>query len=207
MKDNDPSHDVAHVYRVIRNAKKIHASLNKDEINLEKLIVIAALHDCVDHKYVKAEDLPKARGILHSEIVHELKYSPEDAEFILTTIDHISYSTEIKGGAASTSTCPYLAIARDADRLESIGAIGIARCFAYSAATGRVLVTEDFKLETQVKNGSSDFKGNESALIHFYDKLIKLQDMFKTEPGKSMAKQRHEFLLAFLNQVHYELEM
>lgn len=207
MQGNDPSHDIAHVKRVILNAKKIYAASNNKDVDLDTLIAIAALHDCIDHKYVKPEDMIAKRALLHCEMVSELNISAADAEFIISTIENISYSAEVKGGVASTSTCPYLAIARDADRLESIGAIGIARCFAYSAATGRLLVTEDFDAETRAKNGSTDFKGDESAIMHFYEKLVKLQDRFKTDAGKALALQRHEFLLKFLDQVHYELGM
>ncbi len=134
----------------------------------------------------------------------------ETAEFILKTIANISYSSELAGGEAATSTCPYLAIARDADRLDALGAIGAARCFAFSAAKDRLLVTADYQIERLMRlkfleSGGIYPNENQSAIVHFYDKLVNLLPRFKTAPGKRMAQQRHEFILKFLDHIHDEM--
>ena len=206
MKGNDVSHDICHVRRVVKNAQRLLAHTPEwNHLDLEILTAITALHDCIDKKYVKPEDIDKQTLQLRSEIVNELGFTEETADFIIETINMISWSTEKQGGKAATSDDPYLALARDADRLEAIGAIGIARCFAYSAAVNRPLVSESAEVEKKAQAGSLDFHGDESAIIHFYDKLLKLQDRFKTEAGKKEAAKRHEFLQKFLQQISDEI--
>ena len=209
----DVSHDIAHVKRVVLNAKRIFQELeDHDALDLNIVIAIAALHDCLDKKYIGSDSIEQKRAQLHREIVEELRFTTEQAQFILKTVDNVSYSTELAGGEAATSTCPYLAIVRDADRLEAIGAIGAARCFAFSAAKNRLLATEDFEIERRMREAylsgepmSSASHGNESAIVHFYDKLVNLLPRFKTAPGKKLAQQRHDFILAFLDQIHDEM--
>jgi len=208
MQGNDPSHDIAHVHRVVGNAKKIlAASDDYTDVNQDILVAVAGLHDCMDHKYVRTADLPARVAELKLALTSHLGFSESQADFILQTIDNISYTAEMKGGSvAATSDDPYLAIVRDADRLESIGAIGIARCFAYSGAVGRLLATNNFEVEKTARAGTFPDTPNASAVMHFYEKLLKLQDRFKTKAGKKMAAERHAFLLAFLDQIHHELE-
>ena len=209
MKGNDVSHDIAHVCRVVRNAKKILSLSSEDirnKVDIDILVSIAALHDCLDKKYVVADAIPAMRAVLINEIVSELGFDLAQAEFILKTVDNISYSTELLGGEAASSTCAYLAIARDADRLESIGAIGAARCFAYSAAKGRLLATESFEIEKALRNDNTAPHNDESAICHFHDKLVHLLPRFRTKPGREMAEQRHNFILSFLDQIHSELD-
>ena len=212
MQHNDVSHDIAHVRRVIYNGKKIWRESSEDvrnKVDLDILVAICALHDCLDRKYLQISKLDELRSNLLLKIQEFLGFSLETARFILDTTDLISYSAEIRGGIAATSECPYLAISRDADRLDSIGAIGAARCFAYSAFKNRLLVTEDFKVEnylhqTMAEGRSLDLTKDESAVCHFYDKLIKIKDRMKTVVGRALAIQRHTFLLQFLENLQRE---
>jgi uncharacterized protein len=206
--DNDVSHDMAHVRRVVKNALKILEQSDqriKSEIEEPILIAIAALHDCLDKKYVTEAEMPTKLAELKQDMRERLNLNDEQIAFILKTVDMISYTTEKAGGEAATSQCPYLAIARDADRLEAIGAIGAARCFAFSASRGRPLVTETYEAEERIRLDPSAGNKNESAIVHFYDKLINLLPRFKTEPGKAMAQNRHQFLLLFLDQIRSEV--
>ena len=207
MSGNDPSHDIAHANRVVANAKKLLAmSPEANSIDLDVLVTIAALHDCMDHKYVSAESLPARIAKVKTAITNELGFTEAMADYILETIDNISYSKEALGGKAATSDDLYLVLARDADRLESIGAIGIARCFAYSGSVNRLLATNDFQVEKAAAAGTLPEKTNASAVMHFYEKLLNLKTRMKTEAGKRLAEQRHNFLLAFLQQIHLELD-
>jgi len=203
MHGNDVSHDMAHVCRVVKNAKLILKNSEYPEIDQDVLVLIAALHDCTDRKYVTPENLPGRISELKNRI-QDLGFSAKTADFVLSTIENISFTKEKQGGEAATSDDQYLAIAPDADRLDAIGAIGVARCFAYSAAVGRPLATENFAAEIRAKNGNSG--NNESAILHFYEKLIFLKNRFRTPAGLKMAEKRHEFLQIFLAQIHEELE-
>jgi uncharacterized protein len=128
-----------------------------------------------------------------------LEISDEKSHEIFQIIDGISFTTQISGLIPlHLLNNPILAIARDADRLDAIGAIGVARCCAYSALKNRPLLL--CPLENECPPDSPV-----SAVDHFHEKLLKLKDLFLTEPGKSMAQSRHQFLLLFLNQLHSEL--
>ena len=96
---------------------------------------------------------------------------------------------------------PILAIARDADRLDAIGAIGVARCCAYSAVKNRPILLCDILAGPDDKAEASET----SAVAHFHEKLLKLKDLFLTETGRKMAEKRHLFLVEFLQQLESEV--
>jgi uncharacterized protein len=167
-------HDAEHIFRVERIALKI-AELEKG-VALEYVSLLALCHEVGDRKFWPDADFYSVLSDFFSEI--EL---PEDkVKWLNQNIPRISYS---KGMGAN---CPEVAIVQDADRIDAIGAIGIARCFATGAWMNQPIYRE------------TDSSG--SSLEHFNDKLFKLCGKMNTESGRRLARERHEFLEQYYRQ-------
>ena len=198
-KDYDESHDITHHICVVENAffilvdfelnKSIHENyskiiISKKEYNRLMLLIlyVAMLHDTVDHKY--PTNLEFNRKIMNDFLE---KYIPEFKNDILWIINNISYSTEVKYGYPINSD-PILQLARDiisdADKIESIGNIGISRCYQYIIASNPTLTFNEItKLVVQ----------------HCHDKLLKIKDNFiRTKPGLVLAESEHEIIANFV---------
>ncbi len=95
-------------------------------------------------------------------------------------------------------------VVQDADRLDAIGAVGIARCFLYSGRKGQLIYDPD--IEVREEMSKDQYRNDKSSAIHhFYEKLLKLKDLMKTDTGRILAKQRHQFMLQFLDQFFEEM--
>ena len=181
MSQFDASHDYRHVQRVLGLAKSIQAQEQRNtpgkEYRSDIIILSSLLHDVGDKKYLK----PGQNGeTMVQELLVEFGADETVATDVQIIVSHVSYSHEIKNPEKVISCIakyPELAIVQDADRLDAIGAVGVARCFAYTAAVGK---------------NSLDV-----AIAHFEEKLLKLGDMMKTESGKQMAVSRTQRLLDF----------
>lgn len=165
---NSDGHDFDHTMRVYRTAMEIADA----EPGCDRLIVALAalLHDADDYKLFETEDNANARAFLDSQNMDETKTG-----LIYTVINSVSFSK-------NRDRCPDLLegkIVQDADRLDAIGAIGIARTFAYGGKHGRSL---------------------DSSIEHFHEKLLLLKGMMQTEKGKEMAEARHAFMESFLRE-------
>jgi uncharacterized protein len=182
MSKYDNSHDYQHILRVLSNTFRI--LLNEVECNPSiiydqtALFLAALLHDIGDHKYAKpGEDIENQ--VANTLLQHGA--SQQLADKVQIIVKHVSYTHEVKrpsAVAAVLSQYPELAIVQDADRLDAIGAVGIARCFSFGAA----------KMPDQPMN---------RAVEHFGDKLYKLKSMMKTRMGKDMAERRHKTMVEF----------
>jgi len=114
-------------------------------------------------------------------------------------IESVSFS----GGKEKTASTLEAKIVRDADRLDAIGAVGIARTFAFGGAKGRKLY--DWSEVPRTNMTESQYRHEKtSSVTHFYEKLLLLKDLMVTETGKKLALQRHEFMLAFIDQLKIE---
>ncbi len=165
-------HDVEHSLRVYRNARKI-ASCESD-YDEEVVVLAALLHDVDDSKLFETKDNANARGFLNS-----VGISAEKIDKICAVINSVSFSHN----RGRTPESMEGKIVQDADRLDAMGAIGIARTYAYGGSHGRSL---------------------EMSKQHFYDKLLLLKDEMNTEKGRELAQRRHAFLEAFLNELDNE---
>ncbi|KAF1938466.1 hypothetical protein EJ02DRAFT_457852 [Clathrospora elynae] len=192
MSKYDNSHDYQHILRVTSNANRIlQAELNSNpsaKYDTTTLFLAALLHDVGDHKYVKpGEDI-------ENQIANTLLAQGANEELALkvqTIVKHVSYTLEIANPSSVASVLqryPELAIVQDADRLDAIGAVGIARCFSFGAA----------KMPEQPMD---------RAVGHFDLKLYKLAGMMKTDAGKDMAQKRHKVLVEFEKQWKEETEL
>ena len=190
-------HDWFHIERVYKNALLIAASENCD---LEIVQLGALLHDIADSKFHDGDETigPKtARTFLESENV------------VSTTIDHVIAIIEnisFKGGKVERKFSSIeLDIVQDADRLDAIGAIGIARTFNYGGFKNRALYNPE--IAPNLFMTKDEYKKNEAPTInHFYEKLLLLKDKMNTQTGKQIAQDRHRYMEDFLEQFYAEWE-
>ena len=204
LENAEGGHDWWHIYRVWQTAKTIAQTPNTEgsvsDANLLIVELAALLHDIADAKFHNGDEEigPKtARNFLET-----LEIDAEIVEHIENIIRHISF----KGGNfEKTFHSLELAIVQDADRLDAIGAIGIARTFNYGGFKNRPLYDPSVKPDLQMSK--EVYKSNNAPTInHFYEKLLLLKDRMNTEEGKRMAAQRHQFMEGFLAQFYAEWE-
>jgi uncharacterized protein len=187
-------HDWFHVDRVRRNALHIC----KEEMTGDSFIIemAALLHDIPDEKINESAEAGTAK--LHS-FFQTVGLPVETENHINQIIESISY----KGGRKTVLETIEAKIVQDADRLDAIGAIGIARAFAYGGKKGQLIydpsinVREEMSLEEYRK-------GKSTSIHHFYEKLLKLKDLLNTESAKKMAESRQQMMLGFLEQFYLE---
>jgi len=190
-------HDWFHIERVYKNAVLIAASENCDLVIVQ---LGALLHDIADSKFHDGDESigPKtARAFLESE-----KVAPVTIDHVIAIIENISF----KGGKVERQFSSIeLDIVQDADRLDAIGAIGIARTFNYGGFKNRALYNPE--IEPNLTMTKDEYKNNEAPTInHFYEKLLLLKDKMNTTTGKQIAQDRHRYMEDFLEQFYAEWE-
>ena len=201
LANTEGGHDWFHIERVWRTAKTI---AKNESVDLFIVELGALLHDIADAKFYDGDETigsKKARKFLKSIGVDE-----PTVRHIENIINHISYKNTLETGiAAEPHSSKELEVVQDADRLDAIGAIGIARAFNYGGYKNREL----YNPSTKPKIGQSKeaYKNSNAPTInHFYEKLLLLKDKMNTESGKQMAQERHDFMNNFLDQFYGEWE-
>ena len=188
----DASHDFAHIERVLKNADAI---LKKKNPLIQKL---SDLRSCC--MISTMPNIKQAIIRLPPKFYIQLKRNLDLSQQVLACIESVSFS----GGNAKAITSIEGAIVRDADRLDAIGAIGIARTFAFGGARGRKLY--DAGELARENMSEAEYRSKETASVtHFYEKLLLLKELMVTEEGKRLARQRHAFMEAFLKQLDSEI--
>lgn len=190
-------HDWWHIYRVWSTAKEILKHENCDGLTVE---LGALLHDIADSKFNGGDENigpEKAEAFMRS-----INVDAETIAHVVNIIRHISF----KGGNFEQAfTSKELAVVQDADRLDAIGAIGVARAFSYGGFKNRPFYDPDIKPDMNMSKEA--YKNSTAPTInHFYEKLLLLKDKMNTETGKAIAQERHEFMLLFLEQFFAEWE-
>ena len=187
-------HDWWHIVRVVNTAKQIAKEEGANSFIVE---LSALLHDLGDHKFHKEKD---AAEKLISEMLDNSGVSEKLKNQVLEIVSNVSY----KGANVETRpTSLEGKVVQDADRLDAIGAIGIARAFAYGGNKERLLyhpnqppvLHDDF-------NAYKNDKGH--TINHFYEKLLLLKDRMQTKSGKEMAEERHQYMEGYLKQFYKE---
>jgi uncharacterized protein len=188
-------HDWFHTLRVYNNALLIA----KDEPVDELIVALGALlHDIADSKFHDGDESigPKvAREFLFSH-----NADSKVIEHIIKIIENVSF----KGGNINQEfSSPELDVIQDADRLDAIGAIGIARCFNYGGFKNRALYDPDIK--PNLSMSKEEYKrSNDPTINHFYEKLLLLKDRMNTKTGKILAESRHDYMKSFLEEFYAE---
>jgi len=188
-------HDWFHIERVTSNALTIAASMPCNPLVVE---LAALLHDIADSKF---HDGDEEIGPLKAEsFLQDEGFDSTLTGHIIAIIRNVSY----KGGLhKATHESIELDIVMDADRLDAIGAIGIARTFNYGGFKNRALYDPD--IPPQQYTDKEQYKHSKAPTInHFYEKLLLLKDLMRTEKGREMAEQRHEYMEGFLEQFYAE---
>ncbi len=170
--ENHDGHDAGHTMRVLKNAQELLLSFPEADAFIVQLAVL--LHDADDHKLFSTENNYNARSFME-----KMGVDPEIIELVCDAINSVSFSKN-RGKTPATIEGK---IVQDADRLDALGAIGIARTFAYGGKNGRSL---------------------EDSIQHFYDKLLLLKDEMNTEEAREMARKRHDFMKKFLDEYSKE---
>ncbi len=197
LQNAEGGHDWFHIERVYKNSLLIAKTEN---CNLEIVQLGALLHDIADSKFHDGDETigPKtARKFLESQNV-----AVETIDHVVKIIENISF----KGGHKNSNfNSIELQIVQDADRLDAIGAIGIARTFNYGGFKNREIYNPEIK--PNLSMSKDEYKNNSAPTInHFYEKLLLLKDRMNTETGKKIAQERHDFMEVFLEQFYREVE-
>lgn len=188
----DASHDFQHIERVRKNALEILESCEHAEQEIVELAVL--LHDVSDPKYANDNEKSEENRII------ELLHLPDDK---VSHIKEVIRSISFNGGNEVEPKTIEAKIVRDADRLDAIGAVGVARTFAYGGAKGRKLY--DSRETPRANMSAEEYRSTETASVtHFYEKLLLLADGMLTEKGKELAQERHAFMESFLQNLRKE---
>ncbi len=196
LADAEGGHDWFHTLRVYNNALLIAKNEDVDEF----IVAIGALlHDIADSKFNDGDESigPKiAREFLFKHNVDSLVI-----EHIINIIENISFKKTLETSEGFTSQ--ELDVIQDADRLDAIGAIGIARCFNYGGFKNRPIYNPNimpnlFMTKEEYKNSSAP------SINHFYEKLLLLKDKMNTKTGRRIAESRHQFMEDYLDQFYAE---
>jgi len=192
-------HDWYHIKRVWQIAKEISAKEKSDTFVVE---MGALLHDIADWK---EHDDEKAGGKAARKWLQQFELDKETINHICHIVDHVSF----KGiGAENKINTIEGKIVQDADRLDAIGAIAIARVFAFGGSKNRPIHNPNISFDPLDESGYRQTKNhnNRPSVHHFYDKLLHLKDLMNTSTGKKMAIRRHKFMEDYLKEFFKEWE-
>ena len=197
LENAEGGHDWFHIERVYKNSLLI---AKEEDCDITVVQLGALLHDIADSKFHNGDESvgPKiARAFLEKENVDR-----STIQHVINIIENISF----KGGNFEKKfNSKELEIVQDADRLDAIGAIGIARCFNYGGFKNRLLYNPE--IEPKINMSKEEYKNSESpTLNHFYEKLLLLKEKMNTPTGKQLAEVRHQYMEAFLSQFLAEWE-
>ncbi|MEQ9439649.1 MAG: HD domain-containing protein [Cyclobacteriaceae bacterium] len=191
----EAGHDWWHIQRVWKNAQHI---AKKEAVDVLVVELAALLHDIADAKFHGGDEEVGPRTA--QQFLEAQETAPEVVAHVVQIVRHVSF----KGGNFKQSFhSPELAVVQDADRLDALGAIGIARTFHYGGFRNHPLY--DPSVPPNLHLSKEEYKRSKAPTInHFYEKLLLLKDRMNTETGRQMAEERHRFMEQFLAQFYRE---
>lgn len=193
----EAGHDWFHIERVYKTAQNINKQVQGNTL----IVALAALlHDIADSKFNGGDEEigPRMAG----EFLNSLNLDPTVIVHVQAIIKNLSYKSSL---GSITFSSKELDVVQDADRLDAIGAIGIARAFTYGGFKNRVLY--DPEIKPQQYADKEAYKNTVAPTVnHFYEKLLLLKDLMKTQAGRQMAEERHQFMETYLQQFFAEWE-
>ena len=197
LKDAEGGHDWFHIQRVLNNAQLIAKT---EDVNNFVITLSALLHDIADAKFYNGDETvgPKVA----SNFLREQKVDAAIIAHVVDIIKQISFKNSFEK-ETKTFTSKELEVVQDADRLDAIGAIGIARCFNYGGFKNRALY--DPEVLPNLNMTKDAYKSSTSPTVnHFYEKLLLLKEQMNTVTGKKIAAKRHDFMELYLQQFYDE---
>jgi uncharacterized protein len=195
LQNAEAGHDWFHIERVWKTTKNI---AKEENVNLEVAEFAALLHDIADAKFHDGDEEigPRKAGDFLKSIAVD--------DSIIYHVQQIIRNMSFKSSLGEISfTSPEMLVVQDADRLDAIGAIGIARAFTYGGFKNRELYNPEIKPDINISKEAYK-KSTAPTLNHFYEKLLLLKDKMNTPSGKRIATQRHEFMVQYLQQFYAE---
>ena len=195
LKNAEGGHDWFHIERVYKNALLISKS---EKVDTFIIALAALLHDIADSKFHNGDET--IGPVIATEFLTDQGVEIKKLKHIVNIIKNISF----KGGNFKTTFhSNELSVVQDADRLDAIGAIGIARCFNYGGFKERKIY--DPSVLPNLEMTKEEYKNsNAPSINHFYEKLLLLKEKMNTETGKQLAAERHQFMEQFLTQFYNE---
>ncbi|MGB5555832.1 MAG: HD domain-containing protein [Flavobacteriaceae bacterium] len=196
--DAEGGHDWFHIERVFRNSTMIAKEENVDSLTVA---LAALLHDIADAKFYGGDETVGPK--MANAFLDQLPVAKEITAHVIKIIENISFkNTLIKNEGIQFSSLE-LQVVQDADRLDAIGAIGIARAFNYGGYKNREIHNPDCAPKLNLTK--EEYKTSKAPTInHFYEKLLLLKDKMNTVTGKKLAEARHQYMLDYLDQFHKE---
>jgi len=193
----EAGHDWFHIERVFKTAQNINQKENGNQL----VVAFAALlHDIADPKFNNGDETLGPN--MAAAFLESISVDQEIIDHVKLIIQNMSFKNSFD---QNTFTSKEMQIVQDADRLDAIGAIGIARAFTYGGFKNRVLYDPAIKPEQHLNKES--YKNTTAPTInHFYEKLLLLKDMMNTEAGKAIAQERHHFMEQYLDHFYKEWE-
>jgi len=194
LSGDSSGHDWWHIQRVLTLSRKIH---QKEDGNLFIIELAALLHDVADWKF----NMNETSGLkIILDWMESQQIDPETIKSVLYIIENISYKGEAENNKMDSLEGK---IVQDADRLDAIGAIGIARTFAFGGYKGNEMHNPDVKPLADMKFDQYK-KSNGTTINHFYEKLLLLKNRMNTETATQLAKSRHQFMQLYLEKFYKE---
>lgn len=196
--DDTTGHDLNHIKRVENLAVQIAKQENMSDHAIELIRAAVLLHDIIDEKLTDNVEEEKQAVLT---ILEESDATADEIAIINDTIENMSYSKNLLKKHKLTKVGE---VVQDADRLDAIGAIGIARTFYYGGSKGHAMYDES----TPISGADLDeetYRNSKNVVNHFYEKLLRLEDSMNTEAAKKIAKSRTKFMQAYLNQLSGEI--
>ncbi|WP_263601408.1 MULTISPECIES: HD domain-containing protein [unclassified Chryseobacterium] len=195
LKGAEAGHDWYHIERVWKLSKKIAET---EDCDLEVVELAALLHDIADPKFHDGDETVALK--VSREFLENQQTSENVIEKVLFIIKNISF----KNRAEAPENLPVeLKIVQDADRIDAIGAIGVARTFNFGGFKNNLMYDPEIKPKLNMSKDEYK-KSNGTTINHFYEKLLLLKDLMNTRKGKEIAAERHRFMLQFLDQFYKE---
>jgi len=200
LEGSEAGHDWSHIERVVRNARTIAAGEKADPFVIE---LAALLHDIADSKFHNGnEELGPERS---ERFLKDLDLPDDVIDHVVNLVRHVSFKNELDPSGEEGFDSIELRVLKDADRLDAMGAIGVARAFHYGGYKNRALY--DPSIQPVDKQSKEQYKTSKAPTInHFYEKLLLLRDKMNTQTGRQMAEERHAFMESFLDHFYREWE-
>jgi len=197
LQNAEGGHDWFHIERVYKNAILIS---KEESVDIFLVSLAALLHDIADAKFHKGDETVGPKKA--SDFLEQQKVALKTREHVVNIIKHISFKNSLDKNATKF-TSKELEVVQDADRLDAIGAIGIARCFNYGGFKNRAIY--DPEVLPNLNISKEAYKNSDAPSInHFYEKLLLLKDQMNTKTGKKIATERHRFIELYLEQFYNE---
>ncbi len=197
LQNAEAGHDWFHIERVYNNAQQIAAV---EKVDMLVVGLGALLHDIADSKFHNGDEEIGPR--MGRDFMETINVPSTSIDQVVDIIRNISFKNSL-GERAGFEASMELKVVQDADRLDAIGAIGIARAFNYGGFKNRPIYDPDIAPNLQMSK--EEYKRSANPTInHFYEKLLLLKDQLHTETARKIAGERHEFMLSFLDQFYRE---